>query len=480
MSVITDNLREILMNNLSINGLVFSAQYQTRASSQTDTPAAESTDLVANKPKPQANHSVSQSIQVTQVTYGADGAISGGSISATNAVNSSTEPRNVASSNILRFVDAQIQRDIADGATNEALESRLAAGLEGFLKGFNEAFNQLEHSGLLGDEVLGAIADTYNKVLNGIDQIAEKLGVESPVTETQRKEFSKSEIPEALPISVEAKDSAVPLNLDQQDLAILETIENLNQLHQDSISSQKSKPNEESESTQLSELSAALGLENFNISQSEKRAFEFSMLTRDGDAVNIRLVSGIDEALQSEDGTQFYSVERYGQFSFEVEGDLSEEELRAINDLLNQVGDISESFFGGDLFAAFEQALNIGFDSDQIASFSLNLRREQVTRVDNTYNAIANIDPVNAESVNNFRDTQDNKLVQISQFIEMLEKIREEADSFEIKIEVVVNISTFMAEQKHSDHQALNQFRPIVSDLFEALDRLDKPSSQEG
>ena len=42
-------------------------------------------------------------------------------------------------SNILGFIERRLQADVADGATQEQLQSRLEAGLSGFKKGFAEA-----------------------------------------------------------------------------------------------------------------------------------------------------------------------------------------------------------------------------------------------------------------------------------------------------------------------------------------------------
>jgi hypothetical protein len=57
----------------------------------------------------------------------------------------------------------------------------------------------------------------------------------------------------------------------------------------------------------------------------------------------------------------------------EVDGDLNEDELKAIGDLLGKVDDIATKFFSGDVQAAFSAAGAVGVDSDQIAAYRMNL-----------------------------------------------------------------------------------------------------------
>jgi hypothetical protein len=59
--------------------------------------------------------------------------------------------------------------------------------------------------------------------------------------------------------------------------------------------------------------------------------------------------------------------------NIEVDGDLNEDELAAIGDLLGKIDDIATKFFSGDVQAAFSAAGSLGVDSDQIAAYRLNL-----------------------------------------------------------------------------------------------------------
>src|SRR5690625_6292098 len=69
-----------------------------------------------------------------------------------------------AAGNILGFIERQIHRDIANGATEAGLQSRLEAGLSGFKKGFNEGRERLAALNLRDRNVSAATGGTYSMV----------------------------------------------------------------------------------------------------------------------------------------------------------------------------------------------------------------------------------------------------------------------------------------------------------------------------
>ncbi len=88
-------------------------------------------------------------------------------------------------------------------------------------------------------------------------------------------------------------------------------------------------------------------------------------------------------------------------FSFSVEGDLDEDELEAIAGLIDDIDTLSNEFFEGDVKVAFEQAKQMGFDDEEIAQFSLNLRELDTKVVSKSYEqySAANDQPRLPESV---------------------------------------------------------------------------------
>jgi hypothetical protein len=114
----------------------------------------------------------------------------------------------------------------------------------------------------------------------------------------------------------------------------------------------------------------------------QKQKTSLDITTAEGDQVSIRfrtrqVSSASVTTFQKTDGTAAIaagtSVISRGQLQVEVNGDLNDDELAAIGDLLTKVNDIATKFFSGDVQAAFSAATELGVDSDQIASYQLDL-----------------------------------------------------------------------------------------------------------
>lgn len=116
-------------------------------------------------------------------------------------------------------------------------------------------------------------------------------------------------------------------------------------------------------------------------------SFEFELTTQEGDVVKIQAMSdyqSYQEALSAQSGGSAlyagYSEESNSSgFNLLVEGDLNDEEMAAIESLMSQVNDLADEFYTGDLGTAFDMAMNLTSDADQIAQFSLDLKQTQVS-----------------------------------------------------------------------------------------------------
>ena len=63
--------------------------------------------------------------------------------------------------------------------------------------------------------------------------------------------------------------------------------------------------------------------------------------------------------------TSYQYYERSG-ISFSLKGELDEDELESIADLVGQVQDLADTFYSGDIDKAFEEALSLGFDDKEL------------------------------------------------------------------------------------------------------------------
>jgi hypothetical protein len=84
------------------------------------------------------------------------------------------------------------------------------------------------------------------------------------------------------------------------------------------------------------------------------------------------------ELNSSEDAfSRSFSSERLTEqsLSFRVEGELNEEEREAIQQLVDGVASLSNSFYSGDLEAALQSSQALQFDGEDISGYSLDLRQ---------------------------------------------------------------------------------------------------------
>ena len=129
--------------------------------------------------------------------------------------------------------------------------------------------------------------------------------------------------------------------------------------------------------------------------------FSLSLKTKEGDDVVIEFASAqqqsssVAAARSGGNSAAAASLERSSASSmnFSIQGDLNEEEVSAINDLLRDVNDIADEFFGGDIQAAFDKATEFEMDGSQLASMNLRLTRSESHSATSAYSSVGNMVP---------------------------------------------------------------------------------------
>jgi len=110
---------------------------------------------------------------------------------------------------------------------------------------------------------------------------------------------------------------------------------------------------------------------------------EYNFITAEGDEVTI---SFSDARSKGQASSFVQNDEAYGlaeseqssrevSFSISVNGELNEEEQRAINDMMRDIRNVSNAFFAGEYDDAFDKATELNIESDQITNFTMDLRQ---------------------------------------------------------------------------------------------------------
>ncbi len=132
---------------------------------------------------------------------------------------------------------------------------------------------------------------------------------------------------------------------------------------------------------------------------SRNETTRIEIMTNDGDRILIDLfrqqsAQSTQTFSSTEDGSVFSqsrSISASAGLSYQVQGELDEDEQKAIDDLLKDVAKVSDQFFSGNVQQAFTKALELDFDSSELTRFSLDLGfQETRSTAISTYNALQN------------------------------------------------------------------------------------------
>lgn len=214
----------------------------------------------------------------------------------------------------------------AQGADEDRIQQRLEAAKEGIAKGYDQAEQQLKDMGLLDDELKAEIDHGRSLIDAGLEQ----MSANDETAET------KTKVGTLMPQSSSA-------NL---------------------YSSQSS-------------------IEN---------SMSLELMTKDGDKISLSFMQSAQSfSYAAQEGHQMITAAGFEQgmaWQMDVMGSLDEGEQEALTSLLQDVEKLSTSFFSGDLGGALEQAMSLGFDGNELASMSLNLRQESFSSVSRAYNSV--------------------------------------------------------------------------------------------
>lgn len=243
---------------------------------------------------------------------------------------------------ILGFIEQRLQTEQAAGADPAKLQSLLEQARSGVEKGFAEARKILDGMGVLQGKVASDIDDTYQKIQDGFSALNQRFN------------------PAA--------------------------------------------------STSNANVAVAAYSERFT---AQAETFDMQVTTRDGDRLRISIAQASANWSQSRvaassDGnasalvasTQSGSMQ-IGAWQVSVEGELDADELGALEKLFGQVQELSNSFYAGDMAGAFDRAMALEMDGEQLASLSLNLTQTSVRQATDAYSAVAQSGGQAASAVNN-------------------------------------------------------------------------------
>jgi len=214
--------------------------------------------------------------------------------------------------------------------------------------------------------------------------------------------------------------------------------------------------------------------------ESTKHSFSQSLsldiTTNDGDVVTLSLqknqsTGGYSAQVQngqSSAAISEFSFESSSHFSFAVQGVLDEGESKAIEALLGDVKGVADQFFEGNAGAAYEAGLNLGFNTSELTSFSLNLDQNQTQSVTQAYREVSSF----GESLDSSRPPIDleNLLKPIHDFTKSLESTLLNAEnSNKFENNAVEDMFNFFAKAEETHRAMIEQLESLNGKAFENI-----------
>jgi len=242
---------------------------------------------------------------------------------------------------ILGFIEQRLQSEQAAGADPSKLQGLLEQARSGVEKGFAEARKILDGMGVLQGKVASDIDDTYQKIQDGFSDLDKRFNPDAALVEGS--------------------------------------------------------------------TSIAAYRERF---AAQAETFDMEVTTRDGDRLRISIAqasaswsqSGVLASSNGSGSSVLASSQsgslQIGAWQVSVEGELDDEERAALEKLFGQVQDLSNKFYAGDLSGAFDRAMALDMDSEQLASMSLRLTQTTVRQATDAYSAVAQDGGQAASAVN--------------------------------------------------------------------------------
>ena len=140
-------------------------------------------------------------------------------------------------------------------------------------------------------------------------------------------------------------------------------------------------------------LQAAASIEKYQNTYAYSQTMSMSLTTQEGDTVKVdfrQLYAQYQEykhqqsaevgpkgarMFESKEALEATAFEE--QFGFSVEGNLNENELKAVFDVFEQVDSLANEFYGGNIEAALQKAQDLNVDFGQIKNMSLDLQKSE-------------------------------------------------------------------------------------------------------
>ncbi|WP_100658211.1 DUF5610 domain-containing protein [Alteromonas flava] len=163
----------------------------------------------------------------------------------------------------------------------------------------------------------------------------------------------------------------------------------------------------------------------------------------------------------------------FSGYSIQIKGDLNENELASIADLVANANDLADTFYRGDIESAFNQALELGYDKQELVGFALQLNRIEQTQVVQAYDYVQHYQDNNRNEAD--KEKSSKPVAQyIDKMLNVLDQAQQKLQSPEDYNTMINGIINEMKDVQVPDLvQAINRFHTFNQQLLDALPKSD-------
>ena len=288
--------------------------------------------------------------------------------------------------NVLKFVGGAIKNAQNKGADLDKLNDMFEQASSGVLKGIKLAEQDL--AGFLNEEITSGISQSKTLIEDGIAKLKDDifnpqaLELENPIQSIVNSTRVTYEKQESVELSIRTTEGDT-VNITFEDLQQFEF--NQKQLQRFSKETESDNKVVDSETFDSNPNTLAASETTKPVSDAVKRT-----------DVNVEELEQVKSDIELiKQNTIFYQA---NTFSFSVNGELDKDELKAIGQLIADTNELAEEFFNGDIETAFNQALELGFDEQELSSFALQLTKVENTAVIKAYETVSRFDSDSVDS----------------------------------------------------------------------------------
>ena len=213
----------------------------------------------------------------------------------------------------------------------------------------------------------------------------------------------------------------------------------------------------------------------------QSNRLEMTIHTREGDTVTLSIQRdrSVTDALYLQNATDqqtvglSHSTQSSLSIGYTVNGNLSQDELNAIDNLVNQVGKLADKFFSGNVPATLNKIKALGFDTQTLTDFALQMNTSETKTAVQAYTSTGQLGADGSGTTAPAGDVAN--LAGFTQGLKQLlsdKQLNTKFDTGNVVKDVFRQVGDHHGPSHHRGHHHSHDFMSALSDIMDQLTQL--------